>query len=453
MFYSIIVTRDVEGGIAKEGAIPWNIPSNVDRFNEVTLYCAIVMGRKTWDTLKSPITNRINIVITSNNIEVPECVHVVHNYDDLDKLLLTLPIRGVFFIGGNTVYREVLNRYNITSINMTEVLKRYNCDTFFPKITSVYDEITSIHTDGNITYRYRCLYTPIPYDGNHQERKYLYLLDKVLGYGKYRDDRTGVGTLSLFGDEYLSFNLEEGFPLLTTKKVYWRGVVEELLFFLRGDTDNSKLLDKKVNIWSGNSSREYLDNLGLHDRLEGDLGPVYGWQWRHFGAKYIDCKTDYTNQGYNQLMEVVRQLKNDSKSRRIIMTAWNPIDLKTMCLPPCHVLYQFNVEDDKLSCCMYQRSADLFLGVPFNIASTALLTHLLAKTCDLVASKITIYYGDAHIYLNHIDQVREQVNRKPYPFPKLHIKVKRDNIDEYNRDDIILTNYSHHPEIKAKMAV
>ncbi|XP_008468587.2 thymidylate synthase [Diaphorina citri] len=218
------------------------------------------------------------------------------------------------------------------------------------------------------------------------EQQYLHLLDKIIKTGHKKSDRTGVGTLSLFGAQ-MRFDLTNGtFPLLTTKRVFWKGVVEELLWFIKGSTNAKELSDKGVKIWDPNSTREYLDSIGLVDRKEGDLGPVYGFQWRHYGAEYKDMFTDYTDQGIDQLQNIINTIKTNPNDRRIIMCAWNPIDMPKMALPPCHCLAQFYVADGKLSCQLYQRSADMGLGVPFNIASYSLLTYMIAHVTGLQVS-------------------------------------------------------------------
>ena len=216
----------------------------------------------------------------------------------------------------------------------------------------------------------------------------------------------------------MRFDLGESFPILTTKDVFWRGVAEELIWFVRGETNAKLLSDKKIKIWDGNASREFLDKQGLTEREEWDLGPVYGFQWRHFGADYTTMHADYTNQGFDQLAEVIKQLKTNPTSRRILMSAWNASDLTKMALPPCHILAQFYVTaDNKLSCQMYQRSCDMGLGVPFNIASYSLLTCMLAQVCGLKRGEFIHCLGDAHVYKNHVEPLMEQLKRHPMPFP------------------------------------
>ncbi|KAJ1920299.1 Thymidylate synthase [Mycoemilia scoparia] len=293
----------------------------------------------------------------------------------------------------------------------------------------------------------------------HEEYQYLGLINRVLNEGEQREDRTGTGTLSIFGPPQLRFDLSNNnFPLLTTKRVFWRGVIEELLWFLRGETNGKILSDKGVKIWEGNGSREYLDSIGLNNRKEGDLGPVYGWQWRHFGAKYIDCDTDYTGQGFDQLQDVINKIRNNPTDRRIIMSAWNPANLKEMALPPCHMFAQFYVSkpdtpDASLSCQMYQRSCDIGLGVPFNIASYALLTCILAHITGIKPGTFIYCMGDAHVYRNHIEALEIQVQREPRPFPKLFIKRNVERVEELTIDDFEIQGYEPHSKISMDMSV
>ena len=295
---------------------------------------------------------------------------------------------------------------------------------------------------------------------NKEEQAYLDLVQNIIDNGEFRPDRTGTGTYSLFAPPQLRFNLSSGtFPLLTTKKVFMKGILHELLWFIKGSTDAKLLSEKGVKIWEGNGSREYLDSLGLTDRREGDLGPVYGFQWRHFGAEYKDCDSDYSNQGFDQLAEVINTLKTNPYDRRIIMSAWNPPAFEEMALPPCHVFCQFYVNFPKdgskprLSCQMYQRSCDMGLGVPFNIASYALLTYMIAMVVDMEPGEFIHVMGDAHVYSNHVDAVKEQLQRTPRTFPKLNIKRKVNDIDDFKFEDFEVVDYDPYGPIKMKMAV
>jgi thymidylate synthase len=287
----------------------------------------------------------------------------------------------------------------------------------------------------------------------HDEYAYLDLVEKTIQQGTFKPDRTGVGTLSLFGAQ-MRFDLSGGIlPLLTTKKMAWKSIAEELLWFIAGDTNANTLSKKKVRIWDANASREFLDSRGLVDREQGDLGPVYGFQWRHFGAAYKDMHSDYTNQGVDQLAQVLHQLKTEPSSRRIIMTAWNPTDLDKMALPPCHMMVQFYVSNNKLSCHMYQRSADMGLGVPFNIASYALLTHIIAWATNLEAYEFIHSIGDCHVYLNHIESLLGQLKRQPKVFPKLSITNDTKDLGCLAIKDFEVHDYLSWSAIKMQMAV
>jgi thymidylate synthase len=267
---------------------------------------------------------------------------------------------------------------------------------------------------------------------NREEQQYLELLAEVLEHGARKTDRTGTGTLSLFGRQ-LRFQLEPGFPLLTTKKLHLKSILYELLWFLRGDTNVRWLQERGVSIWD-----EWADE-------NGELGPVYGYQWRHWrapGGGEID-----------QISNVVQSLKARPDSRRHIVTAWNPADVERMALPPCHALFQFYVAGGRLSCQMYQRSADLFLGVPFNIASYALLTRMVAQVTGLAAGEFILTLGDAHLYLNHLEQAREQLGREPRAFPRMRLNPKVRELLEFRFEDFALEAYEPHPAIKAPIAV
>ncbi|CAH8453532.1 unnamed protein product [Dicrocoelium dendriticum] len=285
------------------------------------------------------------------------------------------------------------------------------------------------------------------------EEGYLNLLRCILSEGVEHPDRTGTGTFSVFGPQ-LRFSLRnETFPLLTTKQVFFRGIVEELLWFIRGSTDSRELSKRKVHFWDANGSRQFLDSLGFTNREEGDLGPVYGFQWRHSGADYVNSSTDYTGQGVDQLSEVIRLIRERPWDRRMLVVSWNVRDLKQMALPPCHCLFQFFVANNELSCQLYQRSADMGLGVPFNIASYALLTFMIAHLTGLKPGEFVHTMGDAHIYTNHREALSEQIKRLPRPFPKLKITRQVSDINDFKFEDFQLIDYHPHPKLPMQMAV
>jgi thymidylate synthase len=300
---------------------------------------------------------------------------------------------------------------------------------------------------------------------------YLAALQEVLNKGTVKSDRTGTGTISYFGMQQ-RYDLAESFPAVTTKKLAWRSVVSELLWFIEGSGDEKRLREllhgsaesSKTTIWTANATAPYWQDKA---KFEGDLGRVYGVQWRHWRTPVEhtqetfrdDFGTTYNRQGsvhfkeVDQLMQLIDGLKRDPHGRRHILSAWNPGELEAMALPPCHILAQFYVADGKLSCQMYQRSCDMFLGVPFNVASYSLLTHLIAKVCNLQVGQFVHVLGDAHIYSNHVEQVNEQLSREPLPAPQLWLNPEVTDITKFTMDDIKLVGYESHATIKAEMAV
>ena len=288
---------------------------------------------------------------------------------------------------------------------------------------------------------------------------YLNLIRQIIKSGKKQVGRNGTTYMSI--GETLRFSLEnDKIPLMTTKKLAWRVCLKELLWFINGDTNNKILKEQNVKIWNGNGTREFLDSRGLNYLKEDDLGPVYGHQWRFWNAPYSNefgCLENYKGKGIDQLQNIIDEIKISKKtgesSRRMIMSAWNPEQLDEMALPPCHVLSQYHLVDNRLSCTLYQRSGDVGLGIPFNIASYSFLTHLLAKHCDLEVGEFVHFIGNAHIYDDHIEPLKLQLENEPYEFPDLEIKNKRENIDNYKFEDFIIKNYKFHKSIKMDMRV
>ena len=450
----IIVAKNYfSGGIGIKGRIPWDLKEDRKRFRDITRFTtdknkrnAVVMGRKTWESLPGTLPGRDNIVISSTMKKQENADYKV--FGTIDDFLLHIPehIETVFVIGGARIYEEFLTRY-IRYIYSTDVFYNFECDVYYPEEPFskrvVFDSGFKFYN--GISYKFT-VYTP-----DHEEYQYLDLIHKIIEKGVEKPDRTGVGTYSLFG-EMMRFNLRNHFPLFTTKRVFWKGIVEELIWFIKGETNSKLLSEKGVKIWEGNSSREFLDKRGLFHLKEGELGPVYGFQWRHFGQEYKGSDYDYSYLGYDQLATAIETIKKNPNSRRILVSAWNPQDLNKMALPPCHVMFQFYVSKGELSCSMYQRSCDMGLGVPFNVASYALLTYIIARHCGLKPGDFVYSMGDVHIYKNHLESLKEQIKRVPRPFPSVKIS-KEESIDAYTKENIELIGYNPLGKIKMKMAV
>ena len=285
------------------------------------------------------------------------------------------------------------------------------------------------------------------------EIEYVKLINNVLENGTMEETRNG-NTISTFG-EMMKFSLENNkIPFITTKKLAWKTCLKELLWFINGSTDNGILQKQNVKIWNANASKEFKQKYGIYYDDENDLGPIYGHQWRHFNAPYKDCHTDYSNSGVDQIKQIIDLLKNPETrtSRRIILSAWNPCQIKEMALPPCHILCQFHVsKGNRLHSCLYQRSGDIGLGVPFNIASYSLLTHIIAKICNLEAYEFTHFIGNAHIYEEHISALKEQIKNEPLEIPTIEFTRDIKDINDINFDDIKINNYKHHNVVNMEM--
>jgi len=501
---SVIVASTPKGGIGHNGALPWRLPADMAHFKKVTTAGStkerpnvVIMGRKTWDSIPEkfrPLPDRINVVLTSAASQegfvspYPEGVLVASSVKASVELLSARPVGEVFVIGGAAAYAEAVASEACARIYITRVGKDVECDAFFPafddsRFKPVHVSKTFSHD--NLPFDFMVYERTAPFEGLdketasqeaaavaallqtpspgllaaggagqflHEEYQYLDAIREIIDKGVAMSERTGVGTRSMFG-KMMRFDLRTTFPLLTTKRVFWRGVVEELLWFVKGDTNGKHLSDKGIKIWDANGSREFLDKRGLSHREEGDLGPVYGFQWRHFGAKYVDMHTDYTGQGVDQLMECIKKIKEDPTDRRILLSAWNPADLHLMALPPCHMFCQFYVANGELSCLMYQRSCDMGLGVPFNIASYSLLTLMMAQVCGLKPGEFVHTLGNAHVYQNHVEPLETQLVRTPRPFPTLKVNPDVKDIDAFQASDFELIGYNPHGTIKMDMAV
>lgn len=495
--FQIVVAATTKGGVGVNGALPWRLSKDMAYFKKITTETrekdalnAVVMGRKTWESIPGkfrPLPGRLNIVLSrsgalaeandENNVAgastLPEGVLVRKSIEDALSAIASSDekVEKTFVIGGAQIYEEALKSDKCEAVHLTEVEGEFECDAFIPAVDASkfklygqsrpimekdtrYQFLTYVAADAE-TGKFRpnaAELLPPGCDVKHEEYQYLEMIREIIDQGAVKGDRTGTGTISTFGNQ-MRFDLRRSFPLLTTKRVFWRGVAEELLWFVAGETNANKLADKNIHIWDGNGSREYLDSIGLTEREVGDLGPVYGFQWRHFGAEYTNMHADYSGKGVDQLAEVIHKIKNNPTDRRILLTAWNPAALKEMALPPCHMFCQFYVANGELSCQMYQRSCDMGLGVPFNIASYSLLTCMVAQVCDLKPGDFVHVCGDTHVYSNHVEPLEKQLVCEPRPFPILKINPDKKDIDSFVFEDFEIVGYDPHPKIEMKMAV
>ena len=466
---NLILAMTKSGGIGYKGRLPWNsLPDDMKRFKQITTttvnpLCinAVIMGRKTFDSIGRPLPKRVNYVLSRKPETLKQYLNVEYSNNLINAIASANEnpmVERVFVIGGAEIYNETLELQSTNDLLTTSFITIVNGDYELRVDTSVnYNLLKALHyctespvltgSNGEQFYEWQ--------PKNNGEELYLNLLRKILKTGESRIDRTGVGTTGLFG-ERLEFNINRTIPFLTTKKLAWKTMIKELLWFISGDTNNANLQAQGVHIWDGNSSRKYLDNVGLANYPTGCLGPVYGHQWRHWGAEYTDCNRDYTGAGIDQLETIIKLIKTDPTSRRIIMTAWNPSDLDKMALPPCHLLVQWYVRSGKyLDCQVYQRSVDAFLGLPFNISSYSVLTFMIAHLTNLQPGRLVHTMGDVHVYNNHFDAVREQLGRQPFQFPTLDIieQERIKTINDFKLPNFVINNYKCHSAIKAPMAV
>lgn len=446
--FSLVVAIDNDCNIGKNGQIPWKCPEDMKHFKTLTTNGVVIMGRKTYESIGRPLPNRTNIVISKAGLtNCPETVKVfsspldVVRYCDKNE-------RGKewFVIGGAEIYNWFWDNGYIGKAHVTRIDDTYvDCDTKFQwprnKVWCEYDV--------SLSPKARYFRYTIP---NTDEVQCIDIMRNIIQYGNFKSDRTGVGTMSVFGRQ-LRFNLRKGtFPLMTTRKMFLRGIFAELMLFIRGQTDNQILEDQKISIWRGNTTREFLDARKLQHLPVGDMGASYGFLFRHFGAKYENCNTDYTGKGTDQLTNVINTIKTNPNDRRMIISLWNPAGLDECPLPPCLYNYQFYVHNKELYCMMTQRSSDFVVAGGWNIATGALLTYLIASVCDLTPGELIWNIGDTHVYNNLIEQARKQTEREPRPYPKLFIN-KKENIEEYEFQDLELLCYDPHPSIEMVMNV
>lgn len=459
--FSIIVAIDKSNGIAKNGSIPWQSRADMKFFRDTTMgrgKNVVIMGRITYESIPEeyrPLEKRHCIVISrrwkqADHPEIGVCSSLIEaleliggnfkNYDD------------IFVVGGEQIYAAALRdfRYLCKQIYVTKFKMEYDCDQFFP-----WDLISEWPLAKNSE---KCReFTRYFFQGSHthSEYEYMNLLKDVLENGENKPDRTRTGTKSIFGAQ-LKFDISERLPVMTTRKISFDIGAKELLFFISGKTNTKILEEQGVKIWKGNTTREFLDSRGLNYE-EGDMGAGYSFQWRHYGAEYDGADKNYIGEGIDQLSGLIKGIRDNPHSRRHILISWNPAALKKTSLPPCHVLAQFNVSGDRkyIDCSLYQRSADLFLGAPYNIMSYSLLTYMIGHVTGLKPRNFVYSIGDAHIYSNHIRQTEKLLKRMPRPFPILKFRrsAKIKEIDDFSIDSFILEGYTSWDHISAEMAI
>jgi len=489
MSLNLVVSLDINNCIGNNNDLLYDIPEDKKYFRNITTnkesQNIVVMGKNTWESIPNkyrPLKNRLNVIISktmfnsSNNYDI----EIFKNFNDF---MNEYQDRNIYIIGGSQLYKEVIDNYKIDTLFITEIndntISKKSLDNpiYFPNID--YNNYDLTHENKLITTNYKTQYytdiskitctfkvyqlnsnvinsNVINYNIknylqiNNEEYQYLDIMKDLITNGDKRKTRNAT-TFSKFGIK-MEFDLEDKIPILTTKRVACKTVIKELLWFIKGSTNNKILQDQNVHIWDGNSSREFLDKSGFKDREENELGPIYGFQWRHSGAEYKSCHDDYTDLGIDQLKECIDTLKNNPTSRRMLVCAWNPKDLNQMALPPCHILFQWYVSsDNRLSLQLYQRSGDFFLGVPFNIMSYSVLIYMVAHITGLKPGKFIHIIGDAHAYDCHLYAINEQLKRIPSEFPTLKFNRKVESIDDFTLDDFEIECYNCHNSIKAEM--
>jgi dihydrofolate reductase/thymidylate synthase len=432
--FNVIAAVDDNNGIAKNGIIPWNVPEDMKYFRDMTTNCIVIMGRKTYESIGKPLPNRINYVISSKEISG---ITTFKTFQECVKAIVT-PI-NIYIIGGLQIYRLFYENNLVSKSYITHIKGNYECDLTFNEYLSDHSDI--INVIDKATFK-------VYHHKNTYELKMLRCMSDIIDHGDESMDRTNVGTLRLFGEK-LEFDLTNNqFPLMTTRKLSLRMIFEELMLYLRGQTDSKILEEKGINVWKHNTTREFLDSRNLHHLPVGDMGHSYGFSFRHYGAKYINCKTDYKEAGFDQLKYLINEIKTNPSSRRLRITLYEPDKVAEAALPPCLEQYQFYVNDGYLSCMMMQRSSDFFTAGGWNVATGSLLVILLAHICNLKPKKLIWVIGDIHIYKNLIDKVKLQLVREPYLYPKLYLKDPPNTIEDFTYENLQLLFYNYHESIK-----
>lgn len=459
---SILAVRASDNALGASGGIPWSVKEDIAFFRATTLQGSTaenpvicIMGRKTYDGIPRPrsgwgkgrLPGRRVFVVSRGSPETDSYDRVFSGPEEALSQALAEDPPAIFVCGGGEIYEALIPHSDVVLMSRIFAPPGDRDVSFNPRLLRGFRE----RGDQMILSKEALV---LRYERVHPEEEYL-RIGRDLLESTVRENRTGIPARGIFGPQ-LEFDLSAGdFPLLTTKKVFWRGVIEELLWFLRGDTDSKKLEERGIKIWAGNSSEEFLRARGLLDRYrEGDVGPVYGFQWRHWGAEYRGCDESYHGEGIDQMKEVLRLIREDPTSRRIVVSAWNPTALALMALPPCHILQQYQVNGGVVNLKVYQRSADWFLGVPFNIASYAALLHIVCILTKTRPGKLILSFGDAHLYSTHFGAMEKQLSRDPRPFPRLTVANRgQGSFEDFVADDFTVVGYEPHSTIKAPMAV
>jgi dihydrofolate reductase/thymidylate synthase len=484
--FDIILATDINGGIGKNNQLPWQIKEDMEYFKNKTSSVdlvgqmnVVIMGRNTFESIGKKLSNRINIVISSSNIEIDNVKVCKSFYDALNYTLTLDNINNIFVIGGGLLYAEAIHHPLVRYVYLTKINHDYNCTICF-NLNQLHNKNKfkllnySTYTSPDIKISKILNIEMFKYENiDLGEIQYLNLLENTIKYGQKRNTRNSI-TYSNFGGQ-LSFNLQNGFPLLTTKKTFMRGVFEEAKhIMLLGNTNTNILTEKGINIWAPNTSSEFITKLQLPYE-QGDMGPMYGFQFRHFNAIYDGMHANYRHKGMrcdkslhsedgiDQLAHCMKLLKEDPFNRRIMMTSFNPLQADQGVLYPCHgIVVQFYIKEHnnkKFLCChMYQRSCDLICGLPFNIASYSIILHILSNILgeEYDVGELIISFGDVHIYdqTDHLDAVQLHLERIPFQFPTVHIHKKLhhlDDIKDLEFTDIDIKNYISHPVIKVNM--
>ncbi len=480
MIFNLIVCVDNNYGIGKYNNISWKFAKDLKYFKDITTSKdinkpnVVIMGNNTYKSIPEnhkPLKNRINIILSKSTIptlnnSIKENSPIYFN--DIISLFLSLDnikndINEVYIMGGSQIYNlfleyKLINKIYITSIKNVE----YNCDVFFNfekykkqfvfESSFMTNDINKLSNEVNIlsfeTYTYF----------NKEENKFIKMVNKILNKGVYNLDRSQVGTLSVFGKSFTYDIRNYRVPLFTHRKIHLKSIIEELLFFVSGKTDTKILEEKKVKIWKGHTSREFLDSRGLTELKEGDMGAGYGFRLKFWGSEYINADTDYLNQGFNQLEYVINEIKHNPTSRRIIFSYWNPSYNKLTSLLPCHILYQFhiNVDTSELSCSFYQRSSDFCLAANFNVCSAVTLVFMICYITGYKPGKIIHNIGNTHIYLNQIEEVKKMIKNNLYNFPLLLINDPNNEIkkiEDFTYENFKLLFYRSHKKYNIPMSV